>query len=313
MDLTTLGRTGLRVSRMGLGGGGHSRLGLSQGKSESEAEAIVKAALDLGINFIDTAEGYRTEEVVGRGIAGIPRDRVVISTKAGVHWQDRLCTASELAERVDACLRRLQTDYVDVFHLHGLALGDYDFAVAELVPALINLKEAGKIRHIGVTEQFINDPSHRMLQRALQDDIWEVVMVGFNLLNPSARRTVVPVTQSKGIGTLCMFAVRRALSRPEALRELLAGLVAKGALAPDAFDPDDPLGFAWRNGVARSLQEAAYRFCRWEPGLDVILSGTGNIEHLKSNRDALMEPPLPVETQSRLEQLFGQIDSVSGN
>jgi len=61
MEYTTLGRTGLKVSRMGLGCGGHSRLGLSTGSTETEAENVVRAALSLGINFIDTAEGYGTE------------------------------------------------------------------------------------------------------------------------------------------------------------------------------------------------------------------------------------------------------------
>ena len=93
MEYTVLGRTELRVSRMGLGGGGHSRLGLSQGKTEDAAEQIVKEALNLGVNFIDTAESYTTEEVIGRALKSTPRDEVILSTKAGVEWQDRRCTA----------------------------------------------------------------------------------------------------------------------------------------------------------------------------------------------------------------------------
>jgi aryl-alcohol dehydrogenase-like predicted oxidoreductase len=87
MEFLTLGRTGLRASVMGLGCGGHSRLGLSYGNSESEAEEIVRSALDTGINFIDTAEAYRNETVVGRAIQGISRDQIILSTKAGVGWQ----------------------------------------------------------------------------------------------------------------------------------------------------------------------------------------------------------------------------------
>lgn len=313
MDYTTLGRTGLRVSRMGLGGGGHSRLGLSQGKTDAEAEAIVREALDLGINFIDTAESYKTEEVIGRGIQGTPRDEVVLSTKAGVGWQDRFCTGAEMRERVEACLKRLQTDYVDVFHLHGVSPEEYAYARTELVPTLYDLRDEGKIRFLGITEQFIVDPSHETLKLALPDDYWDVMMVGFSLLNPSARETIFPKTQAQGVGTLGMFAVRRALSQPDALRALMETLVTQEQVILGAFNPEEPLDFLVENGVAGSIPEAAYRFSRWEPGMDLTLSGTGNIEHLRANAEALNLPSLPDDVLARLDELFGKVDNVSGN
>src|SRR5512133_543518 len=84
MDYVTLGRTGLRVSVAGLGCGGFSRLGLGTGKSEAEAVGLVRLALELGINVIDTASVYGTENVVGEAIKAVPRDRVVIATKAWI-------------------------------------------------------------------------------------------------------------------------------------------------------------------------------------------------------------------------------------
>jgi L-galactose dehydrogenase len=313
MDYTTLGRTGLRVSRMGLGCGGHSRLGLAKGNSEADAERVVREALALGINFLDTAEGYRTEEVVGRGIAGTPREQVVLSTKAGVHWQERKSTRAEMRERVEACLKRLQTDYVDVFHLHGVSAEDYSYAREELLPEILDLQAEGKIRFPGITEVFARDPGHRMLSLALQDDCWDVIMVGFNLLNQSARERVLARTQAQNVGTLCMFAVRRALSQPEALRELVSNLVSQNLIDGDALDAENPLGFLVAEGVASNIPEAAYRFCRWEPGLDVILSGTGSVEHLGENAVSLSLPPLPPEVSERLKQVFARVDSVSGN
>ena len=101
MGTGTLGRTSLRVSFMGLGCGGHSRLGLGVGKSEEDAANVVKSALDLGINFIDTAESYKTETAVGKGIKGVPRDQVYISTKSEVGAGDRFATAKEYRERVE--------------------------------------------------------------------------------------------------------------------------------------------------------------------------------------------------------------------
>ena len=313
MDYTILGRTGLKVSRMGLGCGGHSRLGMSTGSTESEAIAVVQAALDLGVNFIDTAESYRTEEIVGRAIKGVSREQVVLSTKAGPYWQEAPCPPNKMKERVEASLMRLQTDYIDVFHLHGVTPEEYAHALDPLVPCLQDLQAEGKIRFIGITEQFITDNDHRMLQQALKAGCWDVMMVGHSLLNRSARHLVLAATQRQNIGTLCMFAVRRALSRPEALKELMSGLVAKGTVDEGDFDPEEPLWFLLADGTVTTLAEAGYRFCRHEPGLDVILSGTGKIAHLKENYASLMKPPLSAKMLERLEALFGKVDCVSGN
>ncbi|RYG44452.1 aldo/keto reductase [bacterium] len=299
MLTTPLGRTGLTVSRMGLGCGGHSRLGLARGGTHEEAVRVVREAIDLGVDFIDTAESYKTEEAVGAAIADVPRESVVVSTKIG--------TSGDPRERVEGCLQRLHTDYVDVLHLHGVSPEEYPHALNDVYPVLAELKAEGKIRHIGITEGFIRDPGHRMLAAALEEGPWEVIMVGFSLLNPSARTRVLPLTQKRGIGTLGMFAVRRALSQPEALKELILELDAKGLLG-EPLDPESPLAFLGPN-----LQEAAYRFCLWEPGLDVVLSGTGSVEHLRENARSLSGPPLPTETLERLRRTFGDIDSLSGN
>ena len=313
MEYTTLGRTGIRVSRLGLGCGGHSRLGMAVGKSKNDAENLVREALSLGVNFIDTAEGYGTEEVVGLGIPGVPRDEVVISTKAGVNLKEHRCTPAEYKERVEACLKRLHTDYVDIFHIHGVSAEDYSYAASELVPMLIQLQHEGKVRFIGITETFGQDPGHVMLAKAVLDDMWDVVMVGFNMLNQSARSRVLVETQRRHVAALCMFAVRRALSRPEALRDLMADLAGRGLIDETAYDPADPLGFLVREGGAVSIPDAAYRFCRYESGLDVILSGTGSITHLRENAQSIERPPLTIEVIERVTALFSNVDCVSGN
>jgi aryl-alcohol dehydrogenase-like predicted oxidoreductase len=316
MERTTLGRTGLSVGVMGLGCGGHSRLGLAQGKGEDNAVAVVLRALELGVNFIDTAEAYGTEAAVGRALAesGGPRDAVVLSTKLGPRKGDELATPASLRERMDGCLRRLRTDYVDILHLHGVRGADYGYCVSELVPALREMRDDGKVRFLGITEAFAPDPRHEMLAPAVRDpaDPWDVVMVGFNLLNQSARERVLPHTRARRIGTLCMFAVRRALATPEAVRETVAGLLERGELSADAFDdPAEPLAFLLRDSA--DLTEAAYRFCRHEPGIDVVLSGTGSVAHLEQNAASLNRPQLSAPDADRLRRLFDGIDSVSGN
>jgi L-galactose dehydrogenase len=310
MDYVTLGRTGLRASVLGLGGGGHSRLGQRTGASAEESVRLVRRALELGVTFIDTAEAYGTEAIIGEALRGTPREQVVLSTKKSLSADGAPIDAAALARGLDASLRRLGVHHVDIYHLHGVRAEQYDRAVAELVPELLRQREAGKIRFLGITEAFGADTGHEMLGRAVHDDYWDVVMVGFNILNQSARTRVLEETRRRETGVLCMFAVRDALSRPEKLLETVAELLRQGLVDPAALDGDDPLGFVL--SAARSLPEAAYRFCRAEPGVHVVLSGTGRIEHLEANVASILRPPLPEEVRARLVELFARVDSVSG-
>ena len=318
MEYVALGRTGLEVSVAGLGCGGASRLGQGYGESHAHSVGIVKAALDLGINFIDTAAVYGTEAIVGEAVAG-QRDRVVISTKLPIVrpgtsalGQD-FQSSDDFARSFEESLKRLKTDYVDILHLHGVVADQYDYCLKELVPLIQRLRDQGKIRFLGLTERFIYDPQHAMLGRALDDEIWDVVMTGFNVINPSARQRVFAKTAVQGAGTLVMFAVRRALSEPEALKATIADLVQQGLVAPDVLDPDDPLGFLRTLGGAESVVDGAYRFCRHAAGANVVLTGTGKIDHLRQNVASITSSALDPRCLERLEQLFGAIDSVSCN
>lgn len=295
----------------GLGCGGHSRLGTARGGDPADAERVVRAALDLGVTFIDTARAYGTEEIVGRAIAG-RREEVVVCTKALVRTADGPVTPAELRASLELSLRRLGTDHVDVFMLHGVAPEDYPWCREHLVEVLLQARDEGLIGHPGISERFGSDTSHRMLADALADDVFDVVMVGFNLLNPSARRTVLPAAAAGDVGVLVMFAVRRALADPARLTEVVAGLVAAGAVDPGAVDPADPLGWVVEEAGC-PLVEAAYRFCRHEPGCHVVLTGTGDVRHLRQNVAAIAGPPLPPGVLARLERTFGAVDSVSGN
>jgi aryl-alcohol dehydrogenase-like predicted oxidoreductase len=309
MQTVRLGRTVLDVSVAGLGCGGHSRLGMARGKDVNHAADMVRRAIDLGITFIDTARAYGTEEAVGMGVKG-RRDEVVISSKAGVGRGDQLMGAADMARYVDDCLKKLDTDRVDIFHLHGVTPGQYAHARDVMVPELKRARAAGKIRFLAISEQFGGDTGHVMLRECLADDLFDVVMVGFNLLNPSARQRVFPDTREKDVGTLIMFAVREALSHSDELRKVVGELIARGEVDGATVDAADPLGFL---GDARAVVEAAYRFCRHEPGAHVVLTGTGDPEHLKANVAAIRAPPLAPEALARLDAIFERVDSVSGN
>ena len=161
-----LGATGLRTSVIGIGAGGPSRLGLAYGRSRANALALLREGLERGINFFDSAPTYGTEPIIGDAVKDC-RSKVILSTKAalGPHFgpfdNSRLAlrfsarigedtsfvlSAPALERRVNGSLRRLNTDYIDILHLHTVTPGQYANALDRLVPTLNRLKENGKIR-----------------------------------------------------------------------------------------------------------------------------------------------------------------------
>ena len=313
MEYRQLGNTGLRVSLMALGCGGPSRLGLSTGRTTAQSAAVVQAALDAGINLIDTATAYRTEPLVAAGLRGRPRDRVVLSSKRGLNADggERLLSGAELEAAVEASLRRLGTDYIDIYHLHGVSPEQYPHARDEMVPALQRLQAAGKVRFLGITERFGGDTEHRMLREVLADGVFEVVMVGFNMLNQTARDTVLRVAGERGVGTMIMFAVRRAFSRPQRLRELLAELADRGEVDRELAAAVAP--FRFLAAETDDLADAAYRYCIDQPGVSTVLSGTGNVDHLHANVASFARGPLSHAAAARIDRLFAGVTSASGS
>lgn len=312
MEKVTLGRTGLKVSAAGLGCGGFSRLGLFS-KGIDNACAIIKYAYENGVNFFDTAEIYGTQSAVGKGLEGIPRDRYVLSSKFMYVTPERVIKpADELEKCVDSCLKELKTDYIDIFNLHGVIPQVYCKVRDRFYPKLLNMKEKGKIRFVGITELFGSDNSHKALKLALPDDIWDVVMLGYNILNPSAAKTILPATLEKNIGTLCMFAVRSSLSDTSKLALDVRKMIEAHQADENLVKEENTLDFLIDNGYAGSITEAAYRFCRHTKGIDVTLTGTGSLEHLASNLTSLAMPPLPQDALEMLERMFGNVDCVSG-
>jgi aryl-alcohol dehydrogenase-like predicted oxidoreductase len=310
MQYTTLGRTGLKVSVAGLGCGGFSRLGMPAGKSEDEAARLVRDAVDLGINGIDTAPAYGTEAVVGKALKSIPRGSMVVCTKAFVNRGGEWHSPERMVQSLDNSLRLLGTDYVDVFQMHGVLPHEYPYTKEHLVPALLKQKANGKIRHIGITEQPVEDFQHETLLAAANDDVWDVFMVAFHMMHQSARKALFPLTRQKRIGTLLMFAVRSIFARPERVVAALREAAAKGQVDKALGESSAPLGFLLGPKGASDITEAAYRFARHEPGVDVVLFGTGDAAHLRTNVASLLRPPLPAADREQLAKLFGHLIGV---
>ena len=309
MDYTKLGKTGLRVSVAGLGCGGSSRLGLSHGRSDREAASLVRAAFDLGVTFFDTARNYGTEPALGLALADLPRDEVVVATKSQIARDGRLFSAEEVKANLDESLRTLGVDHVDVYMLHAVRPEHYDHASA-LREVLLDARAAGKIRHVGISETGPFDPGQVMLEQATRDPAWEVVMLAFHMMHQKARAKILPQTMANGIGTLLMFAVRAIFSRPERLRQAMRELADAGQVPRELADRDQPLDFLVLEHGALSLIDAAYRYVRHEPGVDVVLFGTGDPAHLESNVASILRPPLPEAARDRLRELFAHLEGV---
>jgi aryl-alcohol dehydrogenase-like predicted oxidoreductase len=310
MDYTILGRTGLKVGVAGLGCGGNSRLGLGRGKSEDEAAALVHRALDLGVNLIDTAAAYGTEAAVGRALRGRDRDAVIVSTKARTYRDEAPVPAAEIVASLDASLRSLRLAHVDIFHLHAVRPQHYARMRDEYVPALEAERAKGKFRFLGITESPPFDPAQAMLSQAMQDDCWDVTMIGFHMLHQKPRARVLRATAAKGVGTLMMFAVRNLFSAPGRLQAEMRRLVATGAVPAALAEDPDPLGFLVHPGGAASVIDAAYRYVRHEPGCDVVLFGTSDAAHLEANVASILRPPLPEPDRARLARDFGALEGV---
>ena len=308
MEYRTLGRTGLRVSLLGLGSGGASRLGQAYQASTEAITRLVRRALDAGVNLIDTAPSYaHSEALLGEALAGVPRDQYVLSTKFQPQRRDGgLREPDELRASLEASLRALRTDAVDVFYLHGIGPQIYAPVVERFVPPLLAAREAGRIRFLGLTERYQTDHAHAAPLRAIQDGHFDVLMVGLNLLSPAAVLSVLPAAQAANIGIVVMCAVRSVLTDPAAVQGYVRSWEQEGLLRPGLVPAEAPLEWLL-DAETPSITDAAYKFAAAHPAVGSVLTGTGRLEHFHANLRAIEGPPLPPERISRVLELFGPV------
>jgi aryl-alcohol dehydrogenase-like predicted oxidoreductase len=322
MKVRTLGRTGIEVSLLGMGTGGLNPLGMNSGRSESEMKALLRRAFDLGINLFDTAPGYadgRSERILGCALADLPRDEVVVSTKIPLVLsvpgaQPHVMKPAEVGPFVHESLRRLQLDYVDVMLIAAADLPQFfDVVIETLIPELLKLRDKGKIRFIGSTESTRSDGQHVWLQRVLPTGLVDVAMVGHNMINQSAQRTVFPICVQKELGVLNVFTVRNLFWNRKRLAEVIADLKQRGVLADDALDDENPLGWLLEDGDCGSLVEAAYRYAAFTQGVTAVMCGTIEIGELEENLKTVRKGPLPADIIERLQLTFGHVSEPIGN
>ncbi len=203
MEYRPLGRTGLTVSMLGYGA---SPLGGVYAPIDEQAGIrAVRTALDLGVNIIDVSPYYgatAAETVLGRALRGVDRDSYVLATKVGRYGEDSFdFSAARVVASVEESLARLGTDHLDLIQCHDIEFGDLDQIVEETLPALAALRDAGKVRHLGVTAYPVTALTHvaravpidtvlsycryTLLDRALADAAPQLAARGVAVMNAS--------------------------------------------------------------------------------------------------------------------------------
>ena len=290
----TLGRTGLEVTTLGFGAMELRGTGASGDISESDAEALLNAVLDSGINFIDTSIDYgRSEDMIGKFIAK-RRAEYYLASKCGCvpggSSGEHVHTAANIRQGVENSLRLLQTDYLDLVQFHRSLTQD-EFERQGALQEAMKLRDEGKVRFIGVSGTLPN------LVEQVDMGVFDAFQIPYSALQREHEEVIAQASEAG------------------------AGIIIRGGVARGA--PDDWRGRRYYMIDAKTLQsrwdeagldelldgmsrvEFTLRFTLSNPHLDTTIVGTKNPAHLKSNVESTIKGPLPadlvVEAKRRLE------------
>lgn len=261
MEKRPLGKTGLVVSAVGLGGIPFQRIDAEQ------TTAIMRRALELGVNFIDTARGYTvSEQYIGHGLKELGRDKFILATKS--MKRDRLGVLAELS----ISLKDLQTDYIDLYQFHNVAtFADYETLMGPdgAYQAIMEKKAAGVIKHVGITSHSVD-----LLTRFVEDGHFETIQFPYNPMERQGE-AVFKEAMKKGMGLLVMkpyaggaimnkeLALRTELENP-AVSVIIPGVDSIEQLEMNAglASPFVPLNDEERAIMKAEADELGQHFCR---------------------------------------------------
>ena len=291
MQYRILGKTGLRVSAIGLGTMVHA--GHFGPMKDSESLAAIETALDLGVNFIDTSDAYGagySETLLGNALQG-KRDKVILATKggnvmAGPNRGKRVFEPDYIARVMDESLQRLKTDYIDLYQLHNPTVEVIEGGAVWEV--LQRAKQAGKIRHYGVS---INTMEEGIA--AVADGRAETIQVEYNLLVQEPAEKIFPLAQQANVGIIARVPLRRGIltgkmSRADEQRftgDDLRARSFKGEAFAKELAKAEQLCFLVHD-AAKTLGQAAIAFCLADPAVGTAIAGARNSEQMRENAAA---------------------------
>jgi aryl-alcohol dehydrogenase-like predicted oxidoreductase len=312
MQYRTLGRTGVRVSSLALGAMNFGAIGRT---TQDEATALVDAALEGGINLIDTADMYsqgESEVMVGQAIKN-RRDDLVLATKAAMPMSDERnhqgSSRRWLVKALDDSLRRLDVDHVDLYQVHRWDPATSD---EETLSALTDLQRAGKIRAFGSS----TFPAYRIVQAqwaARENHLSRYVteQPSYSILQRGIETHVLPVTQEYGLGVLAWSPLASGWLSG-AVRAGQEITTSRSKVLPQRFDLTDPANRARLDAVEKlakladqaqlSLIQLALGFVTTHPGVTSALIGPRTLDHLRSQLEAA-DTVLPADVLDEIDAI----------
>jgi L-galactose dehydrogenase len=293
LQYNSLGKTGIKVSKLGLGG---AQLGDAYGKlTDDDVCRIVHAAFDLGINFLDTAPLYgmgESERRIGLALKGRARDQYVLTTKIGL--KGRPYDYQGTMASVENSLKLLQTEYVDLIQVHDAEQMDFDTVMNETVPALVQLKEQGHVRALGVSSRDLP-----LLMKYMRTGAFDTIQF-YNrhvLIDYTARDEVIPFANEQGIAVINGSSMAMGILADNPVSWLNKDVVE---LARKRMDQIEFL----RGKDPGGLIEPAMRFSLSNPNIHVTLTGASTVEQLQQNAGFCDGRGLSEEDERRLLSLF---------
>lgn len=315
MEYTNLGRTGLKVSRICLG---MMSYGTSEWRpwvlNEEQSRPFIKRALELGINFFDTADMYSlgvSEEVTGRALRDFARrDEVVIATKVYFPMGDKPnqggLSRKHIMDAVDASLKRLGVDYIDLYQIHRW---DYDTPIEETLEALNDLVRMGKVRYLGASSMFAWQFAKALYTADLHGWSRFVCMQPhYNLIYREEEREMLPLCRAEGIGVIPWSPLARGLlarprQNPDGTPRAQSDEYAKKLYHPDedAAIINRTAELARRRGVTPA--QIALAWLLQKPGVTAPIIGATKMHHLEE-AVAAVDIKLTEEECTYLEELY---------
>ena len=260
MKRIVLGNTGIKVTRLGFGGIPIQRV------SEAEAIEVVVYALEKGMDFIDTSRMYTTSETrIGKALKQTDK-KVAVATKSFAR------SADGILKDIEKSLKELQLDYIDLYQCHGISNEqEYGLVTGKsgALSGLLKAKEQGLIGHIGITGHNLD-----LLEKVVDDGLFETVMICFSFLEPAAKERVIPKARKKNVGMIVMkafsggvieeacVALKWVLAFPDVL--VLAGVEEKRLIDQnwDVFQGSYEMTAAERQRIKEISKEFENKFCR---------------------------------------------------
>ncbi|RSN27197.1 aldo/keto reductase [Amycolatopsis sp. WAC 04169] len=312
MQYRTLGRTGVQVSTLALGAMNFGAIGRT---TQDEATAIVDAALEGGVNLIDTADMYgagESEKMVGKAIAG-RREDIVLATKAsmpmGEERNHQGASRRWLVTELDNSLRRLGVDHVDLYQVHRW---DPKTSDEETLSSLTDLQRAGKIRYFGSS----TFPAYRIVQaqwaaREHRLSRYVTEQPSYSILQRGIETHVLPVTEEYGMGVLAWSPLASGWLSG-AVREGREISTNRSAVLPQRFDLTRQVNRTRLEAVERlakvadqaglSLIQLALGFVVAHPGVTSAIIGPRTLEHLESQL-AAADTVLPSDVLDAIDEI----------